>query len=100
MAKRGDSYTEIKSDDKYMDVIECIVMTNSAQTGTEIARAVGQDFNTAMCHIKMGVRRKWIAQVGDKYEPGNRLLGIYAARLRALKDERDSLDRKIAALEA
>ena len=64
MKKKGDSYTEIQGDDKFMDIIECVLLADGPLTGAEIAQAVGMASGTAMCHIKMAVRRKWLSEDG------------------------------------
>jgi len=94
------TYTEVKSDDKLIDIIEYLHQQNWPVSGAQIARALDIPHATVMSHISVLIRRKWIRVNNDMYEPGIRLAGMYSAYKMGLVGKIDVLHTELKLLEA
>lgn len=94
------SYRPVQSNYKLMDIFEYILQQTEPVTATQISKGVDVDHSCVMTHLVTLVERKWLAQKGDLYEPGLRIMGMYSAFKMGLVGQRDEIDRKLAILEA
>jgi DNA-binding IclR family transcriptional regulator len=94
------TYNPVQSNYKFIDIIEYILQQTAPVSGTQIAKALDMAHGTVMSHLQPMVERKWVKLVGEQFEPGLRLMGMYSAYKMGLIDQRDALDKKIELLEA
>jgi DNA-binding IclR family transcriptional regulator len=94
------TYNPVQSNYKLIDIIEFLHQQIVPASGAQIARALDIPHGTVMSHLQPLIERKWVRQVGELYEAGPRISGMYAAYLQGLKDKRSSIDREIRTLEA
>jgi DNA-binding IclR family transcriptional regulator len=97
MAKK--SYHPVQSDYKFIDIIEFLHQQVAPVSGSQIARALDMSHGTVMTHLTPALERKWVRQVGEVYEAGPRISGMYAAYLQGLKDKKAGIEREINKLE-
>jgi len=93
------TYTPVQSNYKFMDIVEFLHQQTGPVSGTAIAKALDLPHGTVMSHLQTAIERKWVRQVGEVYEAGPRLSGMYAAYLQGLKDKKVSIEREITKLE-
>ena len=93
------TYTPVQSNYKFMDIVEFLHQQTGPVSGTAIAKALDLPHGTGMSHLQTAIERKWVRQVGEVYEAGPRLSGMYAAYLQGLKDKKVSIEREITKLE-
>lgn len=94
------SYTPVQSNYKFIDIIEFLHQQTGPVSGTQIAKALDLPHGTMMSHLVTAIERRWVRQIGEMYEAGPRISGMYAGYLQGLKDRRSALDREITQLEA
>lgn len=98
MAKK--TYNPVQSNYKFIDIIEFLHQQVTPVSGAQIARALDIPHGTVMSQLQPAIERKWVRSVGELYEAGPRISGMYAAYLQGLKDKRSSIDRELRDLEA
>jgi DNA-binding IclR family transcriptional regulator len=94
------TYNPVQSSHKFVDIIEYLFQQPGPVTGTQIAKALEAPHATVMSHLIVALERKWVRQVGELYEPGLRLMGMYSAYKMGLQTKLDELQRDLNTLEA
>lgn len=95
----GKTYHAVMSNYKFIDIIENIHQQDGPVTATQISRALRMPHGTVMSHLVTAVERKWVRQVGDLYEPGLRIVGMYCAYKMGLQTKIDRLQNELNSLE-
>jgi DNA-binding IclR family transcriptional regulator len=93
------TYHPVQSNYKFIDIIEFLHQQTGPVSGSQIARALDIPHGTVMCHLQTAIERRWVRQVGEVYESGPRISGLYAGYLQGLKDRKATIDREISTLE-
>jgi DNA-binding IclR family transcriptional regulator len=96
---KNKTYNPVQSNYKFIDIIEFLHQQMGPVSGSSIAKALDLPHGTVMSHLQTAVERKWVRMVGDLYEAGPRISGMYAAYLQGLKDRKTSIEREITTLE-
>lgn len=94
------SYNPVLSNYKFMDIIEHIFQQTGPVTATQISKSLDMAHGTVMSHLITAVERKWVKQVGDLYEPGLRIMGMYSVYKMGLANKIETLQRDLNTLEA
>jgi len=93
------TYTPVKSDEKFIDIIEFLHQQTGPVSAASISRSLDIPHGTVMSHMVVALERKWARMNGEAYESGSRISGMYAVYLQGLKDRRTDIDREIQQLE-
>lgn len=93
------TYNPVQSNYKFIDIIEFLHQQMGPVSGSAIAKALDMPHGTVMSHLQPAIERKWVRVVGELFEAGPRVSGLYAAYLQGLKDKRTSIEREITKLE-
>jgi len=93
------TYAPVQSDYKFIDIIEFLHQQTGPISGTQIAKALDMPYGTALCHLQSAVDRRWVRRVGEVYESGPRISGMYAGYLQGLKDRKAGIESEITKLE-
>jgi DNA-binding IclR family transcriptional regulator len=96
---KKSTYTPVQSNYKFIDILEFLCQQTGPASGTQIAHALEMAHGTVMSHLQPALDRKWVRQVGEMYEVGSRISGMYAIYLQGLKDRKASIEREITKLE-
>ena len=92
-------YTQVQSNYKLIDIIEFLHQQTAPVSGAQVSRALDIPHGTVMSHLQTALERRWVRQVGELYEAGPRISGMYAVYLQGLKDKKQSIEREITTLE-
>jgi len=93
------TYTPVQSNYKFIDIIEFLHQQTGPVSGTAIGKALDLPHGTVMSHLQTAIERRWVRQVGELFEAGPRISGLYAAYLQGLKDRKVSIEKEISLLE-
>lgn len=98
MAKTTDK--RIGAAEKIIDLMEFLFAQPEPLTLPEIASGLGEPSGTVRCYLFTALDRKWVKQVGNCFEPGSRIPGMYAAYKMGIEHKINTLQRDLTALEA
>ncbi len=93
------TYNPVQSNYKFIDILEFLHQQSGPVSGTQISKALDMAHGTVMSHLQPALERKWVRQVGEMYEAGSRISGMYAIYLQGLKDRKAGIEREITRLE-
>lgn len=93
------SYRRIDAVTKALEILEFLATQKEPVTGPDVARAVGLQTGTVMCHLITLQDKNFVRQVGGGFQLGMGAATIWARFKSNLEGQRDRISRDIQTLE-
>lgn len=93
------SYRRIAAADLTLQIIEFMADQRGPVTGQDVAAALGQKYDTVLCHLATQQDRNFVRQVGDRFELGDRLPYCWARYRTGLQSKAERINHELKKLE-